>query len=231
LISYFSLYFQTFLWFDFMNKIVTASHQMIGERTAAIDLKFLSKVAYNLFMAHYVPESLTPEVMEQMIHLGAGGLADLKGLSTTVLTQLTNTIKNLMKQIQEKQGKLTQQPVKTASTMNRIITASQQIDQVSDGLTQMVKARVLSSREVQPLLIRLDRVANQLDQVSRKRVAFPKSAPTLPEVDPEAPWETEEEEFPLEEDPFGSPLEEDPFEPPYPEDRPLPSEKMRREGL
>jgi hypothetical protein len=48
--------------------------------------------------------------------------------------------------------------------MNRVVTASEQIDQVSDGLTRMVEARILGTREVQALLLRLDRVANQLDQ-------------------------------------------------------------------
>jgi hypothetical protein len=57
------------------------------------------------------------------------------------------------------------------TSYGRIMTASQQVDQVSDGLTRMVQSRVLAAREIKPLLVRLDRVANTLDQNENRRKA------------------------------------------------------------
>ena len=45
-----------------------------------------------------------------------------------------------------------------------MITASQQIDRVADSLTQLVRSRAVPVREIKSLVLRLDRVANSLDQ-------------------------------------------------------------------
>lgn len=52
-------------------------------------------------------------------------------------------------------------------------TESQYIDRVSDALTRIVRAGVLSVSDVKPLVIRLDRVANTLEaeQEATERVS------------------------------------------------------------
>lgn len=45
-----------------------------------------------------------------------------------------------------------------------MITASKQIDRVANSLTHLVRSRVVSARAIKPLVLRLDRVANTLEQ-------------------------------------------------------------------
>jgi hypothetical protein len=53
-----------------------------------------------------------------------------------------------------------------------MITASKQIDRVSDSLTRLAQSRAIPARDIKPLLVRLDRVANTLDGGENKTSAF-----------------------------------------------------------
>src|SRR3954467_6567527 len=49
-----------------------------------------------------------------------------------------------------------------------MITASQQIDRVADSLTHLAQSRAVPARDARSLILRLDRVANSLDQKKTK---------------------------------------------------------------
>jgi hypothetical protein len=57
-----------------------------------------------------------------------------------------------------------------------MITASQQIDKVATTLTHLAKSRAIPARDIQPLVLRLDRVANTLERrvASTKKKSKPR---------------------------------------------------------